>query len=170
MEDGQKTPRGHPDFNSYVQILRVFIDNGQMNRQTDGDINLVWASLTTFLQVKINETQLSWKQQSCQKCKHRQSHFDFLNNAYWVLHFRETTRQPRYVSRQVEIGDELQYSFNTTALQSRQFLKKYRDLLQPYSNNRFSKNIENFLCKQKIVNNCSIPSTHAERQITDLSN
>ncbi len=47
MEDGQKTPCGHPDFNSYVKILRVFIDNGQMNRQTnrqtDGEINLVWA-------------------------------------------------------------------------------------------------------------------------------
>jgi hypothetical protein len=33
----------------------------------------------------------------------------------------------------------------------------------------FLKNIENFLCKWKIVNNCSIPSTHAERKITDLS-
>ncbi len=27
--------RGHPDFNSYVKFLRVFIDNGQKNRQTD---------------------------------------------------------------------------------------------------------------------------------------
>jgi hypothetical protein len=34
--------------------------------------------------IKINETQLSWKQQLCQKCEHQQSHFDFLNNAYWV--------------------------------------------------------------------------------------
>jgi hypothetical protein len=25
MDDGQKTPPGHPDFNSYVKILRVFI-------------------------------------------------------------------------------------------------------------------------------------------------
>ncbi len=25
---------------------------------------------------------------SCQKCKHRQSHFDFLNNAYWVSLFQ----------------------------------------------------------------------------------
>jgi hypothetical protein len=25
--------------------------------------------------------------QSCQKCEHRQSHFDFLNNAYWVSFF-----------------------------------------------------------------------------------
>ncbi len=32
MDDGQKTPRGHPDFNSYLKILRVFIDN----RRTDG--------------------------------------------------------------------------------------------------------------------------------------
>jgi hypothetical protein len=38
--------------------------------------------------IKINETQLSRKQQSCQKCKHRQSHFDFLNNAYWVSFFK----------------------------------------------------------------------------------
>jgi hypothetical protein len=37
MDDGQKTPRGHPDFNSYVKILRVFIfkTDGQTNRQTD---------------------------------------------------------------------------------------------------------------------------------------
>jgi hypothetical protein len=25
MDDGQKTPHGHPDFHSYVKILRVFI-------------------------------------------------------------------------------------------------------------------------------------------------
>jgi hypothetical protein len=31
--------------------------------------------------IKINETQLSWKQQLCQKYEHRQLHFDFLNNA-----------------------------------------------------------------------------------------
>jgi hypothetical protein len=37
--------------------------------------------------IEINETQLAWKQQLCQKCKHRQSHFDFLNNAYWVSLF-----------------------------------------------------------------------------------
>ncbi len=47
--------------------------------------------------------------------------------------------------------------------------EKYRDLLQPHCNDRFSKNIENFLCKYKIVNNRTIPSTHAERKITDLS-
>ncbi len=41
----------------------------------------------------------------------------------------------------------------STALQSRSFLN----------------NIENFLCKLKIVNNHSIPSTHAERKITDRS-
>jgi hypothetical protein len=29
----------------------------------------------------------------------------------------------------------------------------------------FLKNIKNFLCKQKIVNNCSIPSMHAERKL-----
>ena len=47
MDKGQKTPRGHPDFNSYVKILRVFIDNEQTkrqtNRQTDREINPVWA-------------------------------------------------------------------------------------------------------------------------------
>ncbi len=42
MEDGQKTPRGHPDFNSYVKILRVFIRNGQKNGQTDREINPMW--------------------------------------------------------------------------------------------------------------------------------
>ncbi len=30
----------------------------------------------------------------------------------------------------------------------------------------FLKNIENFLCKYKLVTNHSIPSTHAERKIT----
>ncbi len=30
----------------------------------------------------------------------------------------------------------------------------------------FLKNIKNFLCKKILVNNCSIPSTHAERKIT----
>ncbi len=34
----------------------------------------------------------------------------------------------------------------------------------------FCKNIENFLCKYKIVNNCTIPSMHAERKITFLIN
>ncbi len=47
--------------------------------------------------------------------------------------------------------------------------QKYRDFLQPYSQDRFLKNIENFLCKKKIVNNRSIPSTHAERKTTYLS-
>ncbi len=32
-----------------------------------------------------------------------------------------------------------------------------------------SQNIKNFLCKQKLVNNCSIPSMHAERKITVCS-
>ncbi len=43
MDDGQKTPRGHPDFNSYMKILCVFKDNRQMDGQTDGEINPVWA-------------------------------------------------------------------------------------------------------------------------------
>ncbi len=41
--------------------------------------------------------------------------------------------------------------------------------LQPYSHDCCSKNIENFLCKQKLVNSRSIPSMHAERKITDHS-
>ncbi len=39
-------------------------------------------SFGELIVIKINEIQLSWKQESCQKCKHWQSHFDFLNNAY----------------------------------------------------------------------------------------
>ncbi len=27
MDNGQKTPHGHPDFKSYIKILCVFIDN-----------------------------------------------------------------------------------------------------------------------------------------------
>jgi hypothetical protein len=56
MEDRQKTPLGHPDFNSYVKILLYVFwysrrTDKQTDRQTDREINLVWASLTTFLQV-----------------------------------------------------------------------------------------------------------------------
>jgi hypothetical protein len=37
MDDGQKAPRGHPDFNSHMKILRVsiFQTDGQMDKQTD---------------------------------------------------------------------------------------------------------------------------------------
>ncbi len=55
IDDGQKTPHGHPNFNSYVKNLRVWYSgrtDGQTDRQTDRDINPVWASLTMFLQVK----------------------------------------------------------------------------------------------------------------------
>ncbi len=31
MDNGQKTPHGHPDFNSYVKIQCVFVDNGRRN-------------------------------------------------------------------------------------------------------------------------------------------
>ncbi len=48
MDNGQKTPHGHPDFNSYVKILCVFIDNGQLEK-------LIWCGLgmepNRFLQV-----------------------------------------------------------------------------------------------------------------------
>ncbi len=54
----------------------------------DDDSSYEGRSSGKLIVIKINETQLSWKQQSCQKCKHRQSHFDFLNNAYWVSFFK----------------------------------------------------------------------------------
>jgi hypothetical protein len=54
--------------------------------EDDGSLN-EGCSTGVLIVIKINETQLSWKQQSCQKCEHRQSHFDFLNNAYWVSLF-----------------------------------------------------------------------------------
>jgi hypothetical protein len=47
MDDGQKTPRGHPDFISYVKILRVFITNGQTDGQTDGEISSGVSWVTT---------------------------------------------------------------------------------------------------------------------------
>jgi hypothetical protein len=44
-DNAQKTSRGHPDINSYVQNLLVFIFqmDEQMNGQMDGEINPVWA-------------------------------------------------------------------------------------------------------------------------------
>ncbi len=77
MDDGQKTPCGHPYFDSYVKNLcvLVFRTDGRTDGWTDiytsfcalrlhstpesypvvhvERINPVWASLTTFLQVKI---------------------------------------------------------------------------------------------------------------------
>ncbi len=43
MDDGQETPRGHPDFDSYVKILRVLvcITDGQTDRQTDRHLYLI---------------------------------------------------------------------------------------------------------------------------------
>jgi hypothetical protein len=40
-DDGQKTPRGHPNFNSYIQNLYVLVfqTDGQTNRQMDGRMN-----------------------------------------------------------------------------------------------------------------------------------
>ncbi len=50
MDDGQKTPCGHPDFNSYVKILRVFIDNRGTNRQTDRQTEkLIWCGLGNLI-------------------------------------------------------------------------------------------------------------------------
>ncbi len=44
----QMTPHGYPNFNSYVKNLCVLVF------RTDREINPVWASLTTFLQVKLH--------------------------------------------------------------------------------------------------------------------
>ncbi len=61
----------------------------QLRHSNRGQWFFVWGrSSGKLIIIKINETQLSWKQQSCQKCKHRQSHFDFLNTAYWVSFFK----------------------------------------------------------------------------------
>jgi hypothetical protein len=38
--------------------------------------------------IKINETLLSRKQQLCQKCKHRQSHFNFPNTDSKIISTR----------------------------------------------------------------------------------
>jgi hypothetical protein len=55
---------------------------------TGGDGSLYEGHLSgKLIVIQINETLLSWKQQSCQKCEHQRSHFDFLNNAYWVSLF-----------------------------------------------------------------------------------
>ncbi len=44
-DNGQITPRKHPNFNSYAKNLRVFvfITDGWTDRQTDREINPVWA-------------------------------------------------------------------------------------------------------------------------------
>ncbi len=52
MDDGQKTPRGHPDFNSYVKILRVFIV--RTDRITDGETNTLAArGLEEHMQITL---------------------------------------------------------------------------------------------------------------------
>ncbi len=56
MDDGQKTPRGHPDFNSYIKILRVFINNRWTDRRTDRQMEkytrCAWAG-GTFIPVVL---------------------------------------------------------------------------------------------------------------------
>jgi hypothetical protein len=44
MDDGQKTPLGHPDFNSYVKILCVFITDRHTDRQTEKLIGVGWVT------------------------------------------------------------------------------------------------------------------------------
>jgi hypothetical protein len=43
MEDGQRTPRGHPNFNSYVKNLRVLVfqADGRTDRRTDRHLYLI---------------------------------------------------------------------------------------------------------------------------------
>ena len=48
MDDRQKTPRGHLDFNSYVKILHVFIWNGRTDRQTEKYTHCARAGGTFF--------------------------------------------------------------------------------------------------------------------------
>jgi hypothetical protein len=42
LDNGQKTPRGHPDLNSYLKNLRalVFMTDRQTDRQTDGQTHI----------------------------------------------------------------------------------------------------------------------------------
>jgi hypothetical protein len=60
-KDRQMTPHGYPNFNSYVKNLHALVvitdrqTDRQTDRRTDRDINPVWASLTTFLQVNLEE-------------------------------------------------------------------------------------------------------------------
>jgi hypothetical protein len=47
MDDGQKTPRGHPDFNSYIKNIRVLVfqTDGWMDEQTE---TLIWCWLPSL--------------------------------------------------------------------------------------------------------------------------
>ncbi len=45
------TAHGYPNFNLYMKNY-VFWYSGRTDGQTDREINPVWASLTTFLQVE----------------------------------------------------------------------------------------------------------------------
>ncbi len=56
----------------------------------------------------------------------------------------------------------------TTVSDLRFFLKRYRDLFQPFSCNRFSKILRIFYASKKIMNNQIIPSMHAVRKIATL--
>ncbi len=42
MDDEQKTPRGHPDFNSYIKnlLVLVFMTDKQTDRETDGQTDI----------------------------------------------------------------------------------------------------------------------------------
>ncbi len=90
------------------------------------------------------------------KYKHRQSHFDLRKILIGFLYLQKQLASQGIflIKSKVSITAYLFLALNgSTALQSRSFLK----------------NIKNFLCKQKLVNNRSISSTHAERKITVCS-
>ncbi len=70
---------------------------------------------------------------------------EFKKNLIGFLYFTETMRSKLSVTVYLLLA-----MYGSTTLQSQMFLK----------------NIENFLCKQKLVNNPRISSTHAERKIT----
>ncbi len=68
---------------------------------------------------------------SCQKCEHRQSHFDFQINAYWISFFleKQLARQDMFLIRsKLSITAYLVLVlYRFTSLQSLSFLKKYQD-------------------------------------------
>jgi hypothetical protein len=55
MDDRQKTPRGHPDINSYVKNLHVLVfqTDGWRDRQTDKEIHLLLVGWGNFFPVVL---------------------------------------------------------------------------------------------------------------------
>ncbi len=109
----------------------------QLDCSNRGHWFFVWWSLLRqahCYQKSMYITQLSWKQQSCQKCKHKQSQFD-CRNANWVSSFLETSCSLRYVSHKILFFDITLFLFLALYIFS-----SYQSLL-------CLKNIDSFLCK-----------------------